>query len=92
MSTFAVFYLLAPLLYKKINSYRKSLVLFVVLLFATPYAIQIIENQLSHFPADAYVEYFAGCHPIAGLYSFLGGRYILQLKKIKRVNWQYGFC
>lgn len=73
MSSFALFYLVAPFLYRVMRKFYQSIVILIVFLFGTPYFTLWIENVFSGYPEEAHIEWFASMNPFAELYCFLLG-------------------
>lgn len=73
MSSFAFFYLMLPLYYRLFNTFRKILGVVLTLLFLNPMIANLIEENLSGYPEDACISYFADKNPITTAYCFLMG-------------------
>lgn len=75
MSSFMVFYLLAPLLYKLIHRFFSALAVLLVLMYYTPPLRMLFETLLrSRFDAEKYnIDAFRECFPFFHLYCFFLG-------------------
>lgn len=89
LSCFAVFYLLAPIVYRVFNKFWKSLFALFFLLLITPLLKIGIENALGGiFPDSAML--FSKHNPLTNLYCFFFGIVIYYSKKEKKMHW-YSF-
>lgn len=73
MSSFAVFYLIAPLLYRWIKSFWSSLALLVVAVWLNPFWISAIYTLVSKYIPEPEANWFAESNPGSKLYIFLFG-------------------
>ncbi|MCM1425517.1 MAG: acyltransferase [Eubacterium sp.] len=75
MSSFMVFYILAPVIHKLINSFWKSLVALTILLYFTPKLREILQYALYNiFRGDgAHIDWFCEQMPFCELYCFFFG-------------------
>lgn len=84
MSSFAIFYLIAPLLYKMINRFSKALILVIILLFSRSYIVTFIQNLFFMYPEESRIDRFAQHNPLVTLYCFiLGVTLFLAIKENK---------
>lgn len=72
MSSFAVFYIFAPVICKLLNRFWKTLSVLFIFLLATPFVSTWIATVLEGGGYDSAV-YFSACNPICNLYCFLFG-------------------
>jgi hypothetical protein len=73
MSSFAVFYLLAPWIYRAFRTFQKAFVAEIVLLWATPYIVGGIQSLFASYPQEAHIEWFSVMNPLSELYCFMLG-------------------
>lgn len=74
MSSFAFFYLLAPMYYKVFNKFYKAVSFLIILLVLRPHLITTIEKLNVIFPGgETHIEWFANENPFATLYCFMFG-------------------
>lgn len=73
MSSFAVFYIMAPFLYKALNRFYKVFFTTIILLWANPLLISAIKQLFANYPEDAHIEWFATMNPLTELYCFMLG-------------------
>lgn len=75
MSSFAVFYLLAPFFFRYLKGFYRSFAALFLLLAGTPVARSIFVNffQNFQFPAEAEIEGYCECMPLMQLYCFFLG-------------------
>lgn len=86
MSSFFVFYLIIPFLYKLINKFYKSAILLILLLIMNPFIIQKIELLFRHYPEESRINYFAAMNPLTTLYCFIFGVVLFLAKKEKKIT------
>lgn len=84
MSSFAFFYLIAPLLYRCIKSFWRSLVVFLVALAVTPYWISLLNKVLCIWLPETEASWFARSNPVSKIYIFLGGIVLYYAMKEKK--------
>lgn len=73
ISSFAVFYLIAPLLYKWIKTYKQSFIMLFIFLLVTPYISQTIQYYFVNYPSESHIEWFAKMNPLSEFYCFIFG-------------------
>lgn len=75
MSAFMLFYVLAPVIYKFFNSFKKALIVLTILLCITPMLRQILLNFLGKIYAkeESYIVGFCGDNAFCRLYCFFFG-------------------
>lgn len=73
MSSFMIFYLIAPFLYKLVRRFYHSFCIWIAFLIGTPYLARGIQKLLAYYPEEAHIEWFASMNPLTELYCFLGG-------------------
>lgn len=89
MSSFMLFYILAPWLFKIFKHFYVGLALVVIILFAN-YPITIwIESMLNYYPEDAHISWFAQLNPLTSMYCFLLGAMLFIAVKEGR---QFMYC
>lgn len=86
MSSFMVFYLVAPFLYKMLKRFYSSFCVWIIFLVGTPYLARWIQTLLLHYPEESHIEWFSCMNPLTELYCFLGGQHcLLQLRRRNRI-------
>jgi len=73
MSAFFVFYLLAPWLYKLIQSFKASVTTFLGYLVFRKLIIIWMKSKLTSYPPEAGIDWFITMNPISVLHCFLLG-------------------
>ncbi|MFT3982349.1 MAG: acyltransferase [Lachnospiraceae bacterium] len=73
LSSFAVFYLIAPFIYRMIRHFYISIIVLIYLLFTRDLVAGWIIQALSHYPTEGRVELFAYMTPVSELYCFFFG-------------------
>lgn len=86
MSSFFIFYLLTPYLYKILKNFYISFLGTIVLLIGRPFIINLIQLCLKNYPPDAHIEWFASLNPFSSLYCYLLGCSLYLSIKEKKQN------
>lgn len=86
MSSFAVFYLLAPWLYRLLKRFSYTALLTTALMFFCPMVISSLENMFESCPEEWEMSLFISKHPLAQLYCFLLGALLYLAVKESREN------
>lgn len=86
MSSFALFYVIAPFLYRIFRSFYRAFAALIVLLFANPFLIRFLSNMLSSYPEDAHIEWFSAMNPFTELYCFMIGIALFWAIKESKIN------
>ncbi|MGN1167793.1 MAG: acyltransferase family protein [Lachnospiraceae bacterium] len=73
MSSFAVFYILAPWLYRIMKKFYPGLVILLAFLYFRPHMVYWIEQACSSYSWEARIQYFACMNPLVEMYCFLFG-------------------
>lgn len=86
MSTFVFFYALVPLLYRLINTYKKSMIVAITSLTLTPISVYVMGLLMERYTSYDSVIDFAYCFPINCLQFIFVGIAIYYMEK---ENWKY---
>lgn len=73
MSSFAVFYILAPWLYRIMKKFYPALVVLLAALYLRPFLVSWIEQACSSYSWEARIQYFSCMNPLVEMYCFLFG-------------------
>ena len=73
MSSFAGFYLVAPLLFNIMKKFYRSFTILIISMLGTPHLVSWIQHLLSKYPEEAHIELFSSMNPLVVLYCFLLG-------------------
>lgn len=80
MSSFAFFYVIAPLIFKWLKNWKCTAIVLAVLALLNKPMISLMERLISANGRFDYVDYFSQSHPINCIWCFLIGVLIWQLK------------
>lgn len=73
LSSFAFFYLIAPVLFRFIKKFAVSFFSLIVLLFLREPIAKFIETTLADYPLEGHMEWFSLMNPLNELYCFMFG-------------------
>ncbi len=86
MSAFFVFYMIAPVLYKILQSLKTSICALVIYLFVRKVVVITLTKVLVGYPESAGIEYFVTSNPASVMHCFLFGIVIYHALKEKRAG------
>ena len=93
MSVFAVFYLLAPWLYRLLRGFWPTLAAAALLLAVKGRLGAALEAALSpHFPTEGFVTWYCAQTPLMVLHCFLLGMAVWHAVREGKALWLAGFC
>lgn len=83
MSSFAIFYLAAPLLFKIMKRYYSAVLILVIAIIMRPYLITLISSLFINYPAEAHIEWLSEMNPLVEIYAF---SYTIHVTLVARID------